>query len=69
MSSERYKLTINQLEQEGNICKLESDGFDRERVHKIMYRETEGMSTTQRTELMKNLYKREPESIKVSRWI
>ena len=54
----KYKLTANELERAGNIRKLESDGFTREQIHKEMYKVTDGMSTQQRTELMKKMYQR-----------
>lgn len=64
-----YKITPTILEGEGNIAKLEKDGHTRESIHKAMYDITDGSNTTQRTEIMKKLYKREPEQIKQTRWI
>lgn len=54
----KYKLNINHLEKPGEIEKLRRDGFTREQISKTMYKETEGMSKDQRTELMTRLHER-----------
>lgn len=56
----KYKLTINHIEQASGIHKLERDGFTREDIHKVMYRETDGANTQERTRIMEKLYDRQP---------
>ena len=58
MSDPKYKINANLLDTRGGIAKLERDGFSRERIHKEMYKVTEGASTQERTKIMANLYKR-----------
>jgi hypothetical protein len=54
-----YKPTLRDFEQPGGVAKLERDGFNKEQIHKTMYKLTDGASTQYRTKLMENLYKRE----------
>ena len=54
----KYRLSINEIERAGNVHKLERDGFTREQIHKEMYKQTDGMSTPERRDLMKKLYTR-----------
>jgi hypothetical protein len=54
----KYKLTISELERAGNIRKLEKDGFNRDTIHRAMYKATDGATTEQRREIIQKLYKR-----------
>ena len=65
----KSKITPTLLENEGGIAKLERDGHTRESIHRAMYDITDGASTSQRTDIMQKLYRREPEKIKTTRWI
>ena len=66
----KCKITPGLLETEGAIAKLEADGHTRESIHNAMYDITDGAGTQQRTAIMKKLYTREPEKVKLySRWI
>ena len=58
MSSPKYKMTMKDLENKGEIKKLEHDGFTRAEIHKQMYKITDGMSQKDRTKLMKDMYHR-----------
>ena len=54
-----YKISINDLESAGGIAKLERDGFSNEQIHKAMYDKTDGASTRQRENIMRQLYQRD----------
>ena len=54
----KYSIKLSDIEKPGEIHKLERDGFTRSDIHRAMYRETDGASTTHRTELMRKLYTR-----------
>ncbi len=54
----KYKLTLNDIDRASNIHKLERDGFSKETIHKVMYKETEGASQQERTRIMEKLYDR-----------
>lgn len=56
--SNKYKLTINDIEKSGGIEKLERDGFTKEKIMKAMYKETYGASKEERTEIVSKLYDR-----------
>lgn len=58
MKMSKYQIKLSDLEQQGNVAKLERDGFTRETITKSMYKLSDGMSQQQRTELMKKLYDR-----------
>jgi hypothetical protein len=66
----KCKITPGLLETEGAIAKLEADGHSCETIHNAMYDITDGAGTAQRRDIMKKLYKREVEPVKLySRWI
>lgn len=54
----KYRLTINDIERQGGIAKLERDGFSREKIFKTMYKETEGASKLEREKIVSTLYDR-----------
>ena len=54
----KYKISINDLERQGGIAKLERDGFTKEQISKSMYKQTEGMPQRERQDLMSKLYDR-----------
>ena len=58
MKTPKYKLTINEIDRASNIHKLERDGFSKGEIHKVMYRETEGLPQRQREEMIRKLYDR-----------
>ena len=58
MATPKYKLTINEIEKQSNCHKLERDGFSKEQIHKVMYRETAGASQREREQIINRLYDR-----------
>jgi hypothetical protein len=54
----KYKITPDMLETRHNIAKLERDGFNREQIHKEMYKVTDGASDSERRRIMDKLYDR-----------
>ncbi len=58
MTTQKYKLTIADIDRASNIHKLERDGFTKEQIHKTMYKETEGLSQQERTKIISKLYDR-----------
>lgn len=58
MTTPKYQITPQMLESAGEIRKLEKDGFNRETIHKQMYKVTDGMSTPERRKLMQKMYQR-----------
>lgn len=46
------------IDKASNIHKLERDGFSKETIHKVMYRETAGASQQERTRIIERLYER-----------
>ncbi len=58
MSTTKYKLTMAHIDKASNIHKLERDGFTKEQIHKVMYKETEGASQQERTKIISKLYDR-----------
>ena len=52
------KISINDLEKRGMIEKFDKEGVGRERLMKSIYKETDGMPQSQRTELVKKLFDR-----------
>lgn len=54
----KYRISLNDIEQQGGIAKLERDGFKREEIMKTMYKKTEGASTSERQEIVSKLYDR-----------
>jgi hypothetical protein len=67
----KYKITPRDLDEHGGIERLEAMGHDRVSIHKAMFHITDGISNSDRTKLMKNLYTRRLESRygKPTRWI
>lgn len=67
----KYKITPRDLDQEGGVERVEAMGHDRHTIHDAMFKITDGISTPERTELMKKFYKRSLESRygKPTRWI
>ena len=67
----KYKITPRDLDETGNVERLEAMGHDRHSIHDAMFKITDGISNQDRTALMKNLYKRSLESRygKPTRWI
>lgn len=59
----KYRLTLNHLEQHGNIKKLERDGFTREDIHRTLYNETEGASNKVREKIIQKLYDRSKDGV------
>lgn len=49
--------------QQGDIKKLERDGFNREDIHKTLYKETEGASVKERTDIISKLYDRRKDGL------
>ncbi len=58
MATPKYKLTIADIDKASNIHKLEKDGFSKEQIHKVMYKETAGASQQERTKIISKLYDR-----------
>lgn len=58
MKKPKYKLSLNHLETQHGIHRLEHDGFTREQIMKTMYKETQGMSRDERANLVKGLFNR-----------
>lgn len=58
MTTPKYKLTINEIQRQGNIHKLERDGFSKEAIMKTMYKETAGASQRERENIISKLYDR-----------
>ena len=58
MATPKYKLTINEIDRASNIHKLERDGFSKETIHRVMYKETAGASQRQREDMIRKLYDR-----------
>ncbi len=58
MTTPKYKITMNDLMQQGGIKKLERDGFKRETIMKEMYKHTDQASQQYREKLVSNLYDR-----------
>lgn len=58
MAKPDYKININHLEQKHGIAKLERDGFTRQEIMHTMYKATDGMKQTERTQLVKELFNR-----------
>ena len=54
----KTKITPRMLDDKGGIQVLEANGHNRETIHKAMYDITDGASTVERREIMKNLYDR-----------
>ncbi|HEY5236567.1 MAG TPA: hypothetical protein VIJ14_10340 [Rhabdochlamydiaceae bacterium] len=54
----KYKITTTDLDTSGGIARLEAMGHDRVSIHKALFDKTDGISTPERTELVKKLYKR-----------
>ena len=54
----KYNIKIQDLEQRHNVQKLEQDGFNREKIIESMYKLTDGMPQSQRTDLINKLYDR-----------
>lgn len=67
----KYKITSKDLDEKGGVERLEAMGHNRHTIHDAMFKITDGISNTQRTELMKNLYTRNLETRygKPKRWI
>lgn len=59
----KYTLNLNHLMQQGDIKKLERDGFNREDIHKTLYKETEGASVKERTDIISKLYDRRKDGL------
>lgn len=55
----KYKITPRMLEEKGGIHRLERDGFSRERLHKEMYKITDGANVQERRNIMSKLYDRD----------
>lgn len=60
----KYKININHLDTHAGIHRLERDGFTREQIMKTMYKETDGASKKERTELVSRLFDRQREEQK-----
>lgn len=58
----KYKITPRDLDENGGVERLEAIGHNRHTIHDAMFKITDGISNTDRTKLMQNLYKRSPES-------
>lgn len=54
----KYNLTINEIDKQSNCHKLERDGFTKEQIHKVMYKETEGCTQRERENIISKLYDR-----------
>lgn len=55
----KYKITINELEKQGSVHKLERDGFKREDIVREMYKLSDGASTQERERIMQKVYDRQ----------
>jgi hypothetical protein len=58
----KYKITANDLDEKGGVERLEAMGHDRHSIHDAMFNITDGISNSDRTRLMKNLYTRQLET-------
>lgn len=47
------------IDKASNIHKLERDGFSKEQIHKVMYKETAGASQREREQIISKLYDRQ----------
>ena len=56
----KYKLSYNDLTQQGSIHKLERDGFSREQITKQMYKVTDGATPAERRKMYQQMYDRQP---------
>ena len=54
----KTKITPGMLDSKGFVQVLEANGHNRETIHKAMYDITDGASTAERRDIMKNLYDR-----------
>ena len=58
MTTPKYKLTMNDIQKQSNIHKLERDGFSKETIMKTMYKETAGASQREREQIISRLFDR-----------
>ena len=58
MSRPKYTLKMSHLLEQSNCHKLERDGFSKEQIHKVLYRESDGATQRQREDIISNLYDR-----------
>jgi hypothetical protein len=67
----KHKITPRDLDEKGGIERLEAMGHDRHTIHNALFNITDGISNSDRTNLVKNLYTRSLESRygKPTRWI
>lgn len=54
----KYRISINDLEKQGGIQKLEKDGFKRSEIWQSFYKETRGASKKEREQIVHRLYDR-----------
>ncbi len=54
----KYNLTLDQIQKQSNIHKLERDGFSKETIMKTMYREMNGASKEVIEGTVRKLYDR-----------
>ena len=59
MATPKYKLTMAHIDTVSNVHKLERDGFTKEQIHKVMYRETAGATQREREQIISKLYDRQ----------
>ena len=67
----KYKITPRDLDEQGGIERIEAMGHNRHTIHDAMFNITDGISNSERTELVQKFYKRSLESRygKPKRWI
>jgi hypothetical protein len=58
MTTPKYPLKMSHILEQSGIHKLERDGFTREQIHKVMYKESEGASRRERENIISKLYDR-----------
>lgn len=56
--SNKYNISIKDIETKHGIAKLERDGFSRQDIMHGMYKLTDGLPQHKRTELVKELFNR-----------
>ena len=58
MSKPKYELKFSHLLEQSNCHKLERDGFTKEQIHKVLYKESDGATQRQRQDIISKLFDR-----------
>ncbi len=56
--TQKYKITIKDLETKGSIAKFERDGVSRETIFREMYKQTDGATKQEREQIVRKIYER-----------